>query len=203
MKKLVIAILFLFIFVSLIGFVIAECTDSDNGVNYYVSGQVVVSENETSLSYNDACVYKLEETNAEFYVNYNGELYNNKAECSGDNCYVAEAFCENNAKKWIVKICPSGCSDGACLCPTTKCSDGTVYGPEKCSVINNGCQCPSCPIIVNETQCSSNADCPSVKGEQYCKDSSTLCGTVSTYSCVNGQCVASGGGLGCKVCQYG
>jgi len=136
------------IMLSFAGVVHAQtCTDSDNGVSYYVNGQVVVSENGTSLSYNDACVYKLEETNAEFYVNLNGVLYNNKAECSGDNCYVAEGFCENNAKKWTVKTCPNGCSNGACLCPTTKCSDGTIYSQDKCKIESGVCVCPSCPAI--------------------------------------------------------
>ncbi|MBM3234213.1 hypothetical protein FJZ19_03895 [Candidatus Pacearchaeota archaeon] len=141
-------LIFCFALLNIIGFVSAQCTDSDNGVNYYAKGQVIVSENGTSLSYNDACVYKLEGTNEQFYVNYFGELYNNIEKCSGDNCYVAEAFCENNAKKWTVKICLNGCSDGKCLCPTTKCSDGTVYGPEKCKVKNNICICPSCPAVV-------------------------------------------------------
>jgi len=144
-----------FLVLVMISFVYAQtCTDSDNGVSYYTKGQVVVSENETSLSYNDACVYKLEETNAEFYVNYFGELYNNIEKCSGDNCYVAEAFCENNAKKWTIKTCPNGCSNGVCLCPTTKCSDGTVYSQEKCSVKDNVCICPSCPATKPTATCN-------------------------------------------------
>lgn len=148
-KSIVVMSLFsLVLVVFMLSFVYAQtCFDSDNGVNYYSNGQVVVSENETSLSYNDACVYKLEGTSGEFYVNFNGVLYNNKAECSDSNCYVAEGFCENNAKKWTIKTCLNGCSNGVCLCPTTKCSDGTIYSQDKCNVKDNVCECPACPAI--------------------------------------------------------
>jgi len=209
MKRLVL-IFSLILLVGFLGVVHAQsCTDSDNGVNYYAKGQAIVSENGTSLSYNDACVYKLGETNAEFYVKEGDTLYNNKAECSGDNCYVAEAFCENSVKKWTVKTCPNGCSNGACLCPTTKCSDGNVYGPEKCTIKENTCSCPSCPAVTPVTlttpvTCSAMPTCIGAKDTGQ-KDSNgciiyscqaipvcqpTKCSDGSVYECkiINGIC---------------
>ncbi len=176
----------------------AVCTDSDNGVNYYAKGQVIISENETSLSYNDACVYKLEETNEQFYVNLNGVLYNNKAECSGDNCYIAEAFCENNAKKWTVKTCLNGCLNGACVCPITKCSDGTVYGPEKCNVKDNTCVCPSCPATRPVT-CSAMPTCTGAKDTgQKDSDGCPIYSCQATPVCPSTKC-NDGGVYECKI----
>ena len=59
------------------------------------------------------------------------------------------------------------------------------------------------PVIPNNrTTCSTNDDCPSVRGEPFC-DNGNVCGSVSVYSCVNGECVSGGGGVGCRTCENG
>ncbi len=102
----------------------------------------------------------------------------------------------DNSTGCIIWGCPTP------VCPTTKCSDGTVYGPEKCKIENNVCVCPACPAPKPIT-CTTDADCPSVKGVSYCKNEQESCGTVTNYRCESGSCVVSGGGLGCNICENG
>ncbi len=124
MKKSVAVILFGLIFLSLVSFVSAECTDSDE-TNYYNKGNVTFGNNR----YKDACVYKLEETNAQHYVKVGDILYNNLQSCSGDNCYVAEAVCSGEEQKWNIFKCNAGCKDGACVQQTNTCvEEGKTFG---------------------------------------------------------------------------
>jgi hypothetical protein len=176
MKKVVLIFFSLILVFSMLGFVSAQtCTDSDNGINYHVQGSV----NKSSFLFEDRC------------------------EPDG---LLKEYYCQSNDEEGFERYkCPNGCSNGACLCPTTKCSDGTVYGPEKCKIENNVCVCPACiaPKPNNTQICTSDADCPSAKGLAYCKNEQESCGTVTIYRCESGSCVASGGGLGCNMCENG
>lgn len=97
-----------------------NCTDSDNGLNYYNKGSTLDNNQVTT---NDVCL--------------------------ADNPKrLSEVYCEDGVAKSALYDCPNGCGDSACACPTTKCSDGTIYGPEKCSVKENVCACPSCPPTI-------------------------------------------------------
>ncbi|MDP3027041.1 MAG: thioredoxin family protein [Nanoarchaeota archaeon] len=116
MKKLVIGILLILLSGVLIGVVSAECADSDSGINYYSKG----SAQDGNGIINDICI--------------------------ADNPkQLSEAYCEEGIAKSTGYDCPNRCSEGACVCPTTTCSNGAIYGPEKCKVNDNVCVCPSCP----------------------------------------------------------
>ncbi|MBS3075922.1 hypothetical protein J4429_05700 [Candidatus Pacearchaeota archaeon] len=120
-KKIFVVHGLFFIFVMFgIWFISAECTDSD-GFGYDTKGEVNIRSFDDNLTqnYNDACVYKLEETNVQHYVKVDKILYNNLAECSEDNCYVAEAICSYNELSWQVSKCANGCKDGACISGTS------------------------------------------------------------------------------------
>ena len=124
MKKIVLTLFLILVITGFLGVVYAECIDSDRGMDYFIKGKVTLN----NQNFNDACVYKLEETNAQNYVIVDNILYNNLASCYGDNCYVAEAACSGEEKKWGILKCANGCKDGACLnetvtTPNPVCSD--------------------------------------------------------------------------------
>ena len=119
--------------ISVISFVSAECTDPDNGINYYSKA----SAKDSNQTITDVCV--------------------------ADNPkQLSEAYCENGVANSIAYDCPNGCSEGVCLCPTTTCSGGIIYGPEKCSVNDNVCVCPSCPAT-RPAICSAMPTCDGAK----------------------------------------
>ncbi|MFH0936119.1 MAG: hypothetical protein V1815_00380, partial [Candidatus Woesearchaeota archaeon] len=64
---------------------ITLCTDSDDGKNYYVKGNVSYIG---GAFYNDFCPY---------------------------NNTLSESICLNGAPAWEQYLCPSGCKDGACI----------------------------------------------------------------------------------------
>ena len=154
------------------------CTDSDNGINYYSKGSTQDGNQNTT---NDVC------------------LSNNPKQLS-------EVYCENGVAKSAAYDCPNGCYDGSCVCPTTTCNDGTVYGPEKCSVKDNVCTCPSCPAITPVITCSPMPTCTGAKdtGQKdsdgcpiySCQPTSTTCqptkcgdGTIRECNLIDNQCV--------------
>ncbi|MDD5193211.1 MAG: hypothetical protein PHF67_01355 [Candidatus Nanoarchaeia archaeon] len=123
MNKKIFGLFFIFLLFG-IGFISAECVDSD-GLNYYLKGKT--TNNLNNENYNDACVYRLESTNAQYYAKVGDTLYDILQSCSGDNCYVAEATCSDDEviwNQWDVEQCPFGCNDGACL--------GNTSSPVKC-----------------------------------------------------------------------
>jgi len=160
-KGLVLFVLLIISIVGVISLVSAECSDSDNGINYYSKG----SAQDSNQTISDMCV--------------------------ADNPkQLSEAYCEDGIAKSVKYDCPNGCSEGACLCPTTKCSDGTTYGPEKCNIKDNICECPSCaptrPII-----CSAMPTCEGAKDTGQ-KDSNGC----PIYSCqATSICSDSDGGV--------
>ncbi|MEK6935519.1 MAG: hypothetical protein AABW67_01930 [Nanoarchaeota archaeon] len=132
MKKLVIVILFLFIFVSLIGFVSAE--------------ENITCADDCSPLGSKRC----------------SGIYNYLFTCGN--------YDSDSCLEWDTGTsCPNGCSNGACLCPTTKCNDGTIYGPEKCDIKNNVCICPSCPVPNTEKPTATPVQ--PVQTIQICTDS--------------------------------
>ncbi|MEK6859279.1 MAG: hypothetical protein AABX54_00540 [Nanoarchaeota archaeon] len=166
MKKSVIAgFLFGIILFGMIGFVVAEenytntnvtvtpsCTDSDGGINYYVKGKVIS---------NDLTAYGIQEGFIEDRCSSEKilqEWYCKNMNTSYDGInYISYLRADYNKND-----CPNGCKEGKCLCPTTKCADGTVYGAEKCSVKDNVCICPSCPAV-KPIACSAMPTCEGAK----------------------------------------
>jgi len=171
-------VVILFLLAFILPFVSAGCTDSDSGVNYYVGGNA----QDGNQTISDAC------------------MANNPKQLS-------ESYCENEIIKSAIYDCQNGCSDGKCLCPTTKCSDGTIYGPEKCTVKENICVCPSCPAMPTTPATCSAPTCEGAKDTGQ-KDSNgciiyscqatpacqpTKCddGSMNTCQVVNGICTCS------------
>ncbi len=83
------------------------CTDSDGGKNYYTKGTGSGWNTDTeSVNFYDTC-----------YKDYWANLV---TECSGENCYLAEKYCDGkNVKTELGIHCPGGCKNGACVKNTT------------------------------------------------------------------------------------
>jgi hypothetical protein len=62
----------------------------------------------------------------------------------------------------------------------------------------NGCENGAC---LEELECTTDEECPS-SIEYYCSDSYS-CTREITYSCIEGECVATGEGGGCGLCPHG
>src|SRR3989338_7813393 len=83
------------------------CTDSDGGENYDVKGTLTIQDYEGFLT--DLCQIKTGDWS-----------YSSTFECSGDTCYLEEAYCEAPSKSSRLFPatyfpCPNGCKDGACI----------------------------------------------------------------------------------------
>jgi len=109
-----------------------KCKDSDDGLNYFTKGYVE-NPDTVSLSYNrskkinfvdkveDECLRKLnpgESTPVHFYSlehpDGEKETYE-RTNCSGNSCYVKEAFCGSKHIETKIYQCSNGCKDGACI----------------------------------------------------------------------------------------
>lgn len=81
------------------------CTDTDDGIDYFEKGTATTSE----TSYTDWCQI--------------GGDYPEVSECSGNDCELVEAYCDEDEEDHIMfkkYICPDGCKNGACIKGTTK-----------------------------------------------------------------------------------
>ena len=100
-KKYVVIIYLIIINILSINFVIAECTDSDGGKDYYIKG-FVTGEDEKGYSYNnqaEACLNAPSATGDEVFA----------------SDYLGEFYCEDNLVKGDIYICPNGCQNGVCI----------------------------------------------------------------------------------------
>ncbi len=103
------------------------CTDSDGGKNESVFGTMTTMMGNASFEYSDQCVDNV--------VNYEGGgSYDEVNSCSGEKCYVREAFCKYDGEGRLIPDadndelikCQNGCVDGACLSkPEDECSVNT------------------------------------------------------------------------------
>jgi|GEM_PF-2182646 len=124
-----------------------ECTDSDEGDNYYVKGQCTQRVGTGVGMVSDLCA---------------------------DEETLKECYCENNSLKYVNYTCPYGCNDGACLeepectndeeCPSSieyYCSDSYSCTRTKyysciegeCVVIGEGGGCGPCPHGCRDGNC--------------------------------------------------
>ena len=105
------------------------CTDSDGGLNYGLKGTTtglnVYNHSNTAIDY---CVSAGQSGTYGQYLQ-SGQQAVMEYLCSSDGVTMNDDLHD----------CPNGCSEGVCLCPTTTCSGGTIYGPEKCTVKDNVC----------------------------------------------------------------
>ena len=85
-----------------------NCTDSDDGKNYYVYG----SAKEGYSSSLDVC-FKVE-----------GGESTQVPYCTGPQCFLSEQYCSTEGRSTSRYLCPNGCQDGACI--PVNCS---TYGP--------------------------------------------------------------------------
>jgi len=111
MKKLFcISILFLLVvgFSSLVS--AEDCTDSDDGRNFYVKGTFSGIWGDEFITKPDYCVDSL---------NSHDEVYSS-------NMYLREGYCENGELRIYLHNCPNGCKDGACL-PCTDSDNGKNF----------------------------------------------------------------------------
>jgi|TARA_Y100000034_G_scaffold109960_1_gene141694 hypothetical protein len=75
------------------------CTDSDNGLDYYVKGEFSGIWKGVFITNTDSCVNSLDETGDNVYSSE----------------YLGEGFCENGVLKVARIVCPNGCEDGTCI----------------------------------------------------------------------------------------
>ena len=91
------------------------CKDTDNGKNYSESGVVSVTKYNDILKFNDKCVITAPtQDGTNFYVQDDDKYYSSADKCSGNDCYIAEAFCSGVNDKFKVIKC-SSCENGACV----------------------------------------------------------------------------------------
>lgn len=118
---------------------IPKCTDSDDGLNYYVKGR---TGRTAGGPYFD-----------EDYCQKGGDITDPSrayyaSSCRGDDCYLIEMYCLNNDNAFEVYTCPNGCKDGACIKEETVC-EICIGGIDTGKVDENGCpiyECPTEPI---------------------------------------------------------
>ncbi|NMC35673.1 S8 family serine peptidase [Candidatus Beckwithbacteria bacterium] len=114
------------------------CTDSDGGKDYLVKGTGSGWNTDTEfVGFYDTC-----------YQDYWANLVSS---CTGDTCYLAEKYCQDQYVKtelWVP--CAYGCSDGACLpeptptptpAPTCADTDGGLNYAQKGHISGTGLGC--------------------------------------------------------------
>ncbi len=88
----------------------AKCADADGGISYFVKGSGKgLTQDDREVWFQDFC--------------YENDMNNQLETCAGDNCYLAEKYCEGNKVKTEIKVtCEFGCTGGACI-PTAEDSE--------------------------------------------------------------------------------
>ncbi|MBU0957729.1 MAG: hypothetical protein KKF56_02865 [Nanoarchaeota archaeon] len=89
----------------------ASCIDSDGGNNVNVKGILDLELDGQTAIIEESCVIDTNPSSTGF-------VWDEVADCSGDDCYVREGYCETfeSSEDWWNEIsCPNGCNDGACL----------------------------------------------------------------------------------------
>src|SRR3989338_1964530 len=95
----------------------ATCTDSDGGFNPNIYGWTYFKSGSFELKHEDACALVLG-----YDDNGKPNGWQGVDSCSGNNCYVEEAYCLMDEKGNVIDAdadelikCPNGCKDGACV----------------------------------------------------------------------------------------
>lgn len=90
----------------------SNCTDSDNGLNYEVKGNV--TEQPTGYVWQDCC--------------QQSTPTGTTGQCASQADMLVEQYCDAGSGAFISYRCPNGCSNGACMnVASTSCTD-TDYG---------------------------------------------------------------------------
>jgi hypothetical protein len=169
-KKFQISLIFGLILIS--GFVFADCTDSDGGLNFNVVGTATSSTAGIEVR-QDCC--KAE------YSTYMGDAVAHigpgGGSCTTTGPYLYEAICgANGVPTTAVYTCPNSCSNGACI--QTACTDSD--GGKNYNVSGNALGVSSLGEVVSGNDyCMGN-----VVKELYC-DASGFVNT-DAYTCPNG-----------------
>lgn len=149
------------------------CTDSDGGLNYFFKGNTSITTNGYLSSYRIDTCYSWYP-----YPYTNTSTYTTKTSCTGDNCFLDESKCLNNAIQTYQYHCPYGCSNGACLPEPEKCINHDECS-QACDSITNfhwsgsksNSWTGSCPSMVYG--CMSGdcgiGQCNSTTGECFCQ----------------------------------
>jgi hypothetical protein len=147
------------------------CTDSDNGLNYYVKG----------ISYGA-------------WAPLNGSFYNDTDHCvlnnvrvnncsAGGSCWVNEYYCASVQTLGRTPYsCPYGCSNGACINQTITCYNNTQCG---LPVTNNYCNANGSACISTITPTCVNPGTV----QSYCSNSTGGTCVACQYGCQNGACL--------------
>jgi hypothetical protein len=169
-KKFQIALIFGLILIS--GFVFADCTDSDGGLNLNVVG-TATSSTAGIEGRQDCCKaeYSTYMGDAVAHIGLGG------GPCTTTGSYLYEAICgANGVPTTAVYTCPNGCSNGACI--QTACTDSD--GGKNYNVSGNVLGVSSSGEVVSGNDyCMGN-----VLKELYC-DASGFVNT-DAYTCPNG-----------------
>ncbi|MFH0854575.1 MAG: CARDB domain-containing protein, partial [bacterium] len=91
------------------------CKDSDDGKNYEQYGEVFVTKQDNILKFKDQCVNLAPtQDGRNFYAQDGKNYYSTVNKCSGNDCYIAEAFCSGVKEEFKVAKCLL-CENGACV----------------------------------------------------------------------------------------
>lgn len=97
----------------------AGCQDKD-GDNFSNRGEVTVYKPEYSgysITIGDSCVIEINNSELDCWTKEESSCYTQATSCDGDNCFVAEAVCDNSSQGSgfdIIK-CVNGCNGGRCI----------------------------------------------------------------------------------------
>ena len=167
-----------------------HCTDSDGGMDYYISG-VATGIYAGGISskhfiYGDGDVQVLDGPGESIYYDY-----------CGNDVQLNEAFCGTDGRlNAMANMCSNGCEDGACIaqvCPSiigwrienNKCisDSGCDYDSTEYTYYNSIEECEKQlePVI---TECGENIGCLSEEA-MYC-EGSNACISITEYNCIDG-----------------
>jgi hypothetical protein len=168
------------------------CTDSDGGLNTNTFGWTDFKAGSFESRHPDACALVLSYDANGVPQSWRGPDPGQEQNwsCSGENCYVEEAFCRIDEKGNFIDAdadqlikCQNGCQNGACL-PEPVCSDsdGGLNFSSKGYVkvaFGGGSDC----CIDDKMQCSQNG---SSVMELYCNPGSPTGFSEHIYNCQHG-----------------
>jgi hypothetical protein len=176
-----------------------NCTDSDDGKNYYKKGNAITKDNSGNTIYisEDSCAEKQENKSLSGV-----EYIQGLPSCAGNNCYINEGYCGEHETYGIISQyelikCPYGCEDGACIkaIPTEEPIElSKNITSEQATLICEGCnlenKCYPFGYRKEKYFCSDtdNQFAEQKKSKSVCKNNFEC----STNSCINNKCTRNG-----------
>jgi len=122
MKKIILFLIMIVVFAS---FVHGECTDSDNGIDYYSYGETIWNDGENGIR--DGC-----------FDPSTGTTYINSSEIT---TYIHEGYCQGDLGSVDEFQCPNSCQYGACVESEEDVKGGCCNEENICyNTINLDCQ---------------------------------------------------------------